>query len=115
MSNMQEEEIKRWAAKRKSVLITEIIQGRKTVVEASQQFDLPHSEIEGRVDQTKADKKNAPGARPEDIRQQSNTRSKICRKRMARPCWNFVSEKNGAPAKQGRIVRQNINTSTNIK
>lgn len=41
-----EEEIKRWTAKRKSALVMEIIQGKKTVAEAGRQLDLPPSEVE---------------------------------------------------------------------
>ena len=49
MSVEMEEEIKRWTARRKSALVLEIIQGKRTVAEASRQFDLPPSEIEGWV------------------------------------------------------------------
>jgi len=59
MSNEMEEEIKRWTARRKSALVLEILQGRKTVAEASRQFDLPPSEIEDWVDQAKAGMENA--------------------------------------------------------
>ena len=45
------EEIKRWTARRKSALVLDIIQGKTTVSEASRQFDLPPSEIEGWVDE----------------------------------------------------------------
>jgi len=70
MSNEMEEEIKRWTAKRKSALVLEILQGKKTVAEASRQFDLPPSELEDWVDQAKAGMENALRARPEDVRQQ---------------------------------------------
>ncbi len=53
MSDM-EEEIKRWTAKRKSVLVMDIIQGRATMAEASRQFDLPPAEIEDWFNQAKA-------------------------------------------------------------
>jgi len=46
MSNLQEDDIKRWTAKRKSALVLDIIQGKATVAEASRQFDLPPAEIE---------------------------------------------------------------------
>lgn len=46
MSITMDEEIKRWAARRKSALVLEIIQGKTTVSEASRQFDLAPSEIE---------------------------------------------------------------------
>lgn len=70
MSIEMNEEIKRWTAKRKSALVMEIIQGKKTVAEASRQFDLPPSEIEDWVDQAKSGMENALRAKPEDIRQQ---------------------------------------------
>jgi hypothetical protein len=54
MSNMQDEDIKRWTAKRKSALVLDIIQGKATVAEASRQFDLPPAEIEDWVSQAKA-------------------------------------------------------------
>lgn len=41
-----EEEVKRWAARRKSALVLEIIQGKNTVAAASRQFDLTPAEIE---------------------------------------------------------------------
>ena len=41
-----EDEIKRWTAKRKTVLVLEIIQGKTTVTEASRAFDLSPSELE---------------------------------------------------------------------
>jgi transposase-like protein len=50
MSIEMDEEIKRWTAKRKSALVMEIIQGKKTVAETSRQFDIPPSEIEDWVD-----------------------------------------------------------------
>jgi len=46
MSELMDEQIKRWTAKRKSALVLEIIQGRTTVAEASRAYDLPPSEIE---------------------------------------------------------------------
>ncbi|MDQ7282710.1 DUF1153 domain-containing protein [Stenotrophomonas sp. Sm6012] len=46
MSEMMEEEIKRWTARRKSALVREIIQGKTTVATASRQFDLTPAEIE---------------------------------------------------------------------
>lgn len=70
MSIEMDEEIKRWTAKRKSALVMEIIQGKKTVAEASRQFDLAPSEIEDWVDQAKAGMENALRAKPEDVRQQ---------------------------------------------
>lgn len=47
MSIVTEEEIKRWTARRKSALVLEVIQGKASISEASRQFDLPPSEIDG--------------------------------------------------------------------
>ena len=58
MSIVMEEEIKRWTARRKAALVLEIIQGKATVAEASRQFDLQPSEIEGWVDDGKRGMKN---------------------------------------------------------
>jgi transposase-like protein len=41
-----DDEIKLWAARRKSALVLEITQGKTTVAEASRAYDLPPSEIE---------------------------------------------------------------------
>ena len=70
MSSQMNEENKRWSAKRKSALVLEIIQGKTTVAEASRQFDLSPSELEGWVEQAKAGMENALRAKPQDVRQQ---------------------------------------------
>ncbi len=70
MSSQMNEENKRWSAKRKSALVLEIIQGKTTVAEASRQFDLTPSELEGWVEQAKAGMENALRAKPQDVRQQ---------------------------------------------
>ena len=70
MSSQMNEENKRWSAKRKSVLVLEIIQGKTTVAEASRQFDLTPSELESWVAQAKAGMENALRAKPQDVRQQ---------------------------------------------
>jgi len=59
MSTTMDEEIKRWTARRKSVLVLEIIQGKITVAEASRQFDIPPSEIENWVEDGKRGMENA--------------------------------------------------------
>src|SRR5690606_10742059 len=66
MSQVMEEEIKRWTARRKSALVLEIIQGKTT----SRQFDLTPSEIEGWIDDAKRGMENALRAKPEDVREQ---------------------------------------------
>jgi transposase-like protein len=70
MSQVMDEDIKRWTARRKSALVLEIIQGKTTVAEAARQFDLPPSEIEDWMDQARSGMENALKAKPEDIREQ---------------------------------------------
>ncbi|MCE3262833.1 MAG: hypothetical protein K0R43_1912 [Pseudoduganella sp.] len=65
-----EEEVKRWTAKREAALVTEIIQGKTTVAEASRAFDMPPSEIEEWVDEAKRGMENALQAKPLDVREQ---------------------------------------------
>ena len=69
MSEMMEEEIKRWTARRKSALVLEIIQGKTTVAAASRQFDLTPAEIESWVEDGKRGMENALRAKPEDVRE----------------------------------------------
>lgn len=54
MSRMMKEEVKRWAARRRSTLVLEIIQGKTTVSDASRQFDLEPSESEEWMEHAKA-------------------------------------------------------------
>ncbi|MGE8269791.1 MAG: transposase [Stenotrophomonas geniculata] len=70
MSQVMDEEIKRWTARRKSALVLEIIQGKTTVAAASRQFDLTPSEIESWVDDAKRGMESALRAKPEDVREQ---------------------------------------------
>ena len=70
MSSQIHEENKRWSAKRKSVLVLEIIQGKTTIAEASRQFDLSPSELKNWVEQAKTGMENALRAKPQDVRQQ---------------------------------------------
>ncbi|MBV62023.1 DUF1153 domain-containing protein [Abyssibacter profundi] len=65
-----DEEIKRWTAKRKAVLVTEILQGKTTVSEASRNYDLTPAEVEEWVDQARKGMENALKAKPQDIREQ---------------------------------------------
>lgn len=69
MSEVMEEEIKRWTARRKSALVVEIIQGKTTVVAASRQFDLTPAETESWVEDSKHCMENALRAKPEDVRE----------------------------------------------
>jgi transposase-like protein len=70
MSTVMEEEFKRWTAKRKGALVTEIIQGKTSVAEASRAFDLPPSEIEEWVDEGRRGMENALRAKPLDVKEQ---------------------------------------------
>lgn len=70
MSELMGEEVKRWTARRKSALVTEIMQGKTTVSEAARAHDLAPSEIEEWVEQAKRGMENALRAKPEDIREQ---------------------------------------------
>lgn len=72
MSQVMDEEIKRWTARRKSALVLEIILGKTMVAEASRQFDLPPSEIESWVDDDKRGMENALRAKPEDVREHTS-------------------------------------------
>ncbi len=70
MSVAMEEDIKRWTAKRKSALVTEIIQGKTTISEASRSFDIPPSEIEDWLEDGKRGLENALRAKPMEIKEQ---------------------------------------------
>lgn len=70
MSKVMDEEFKRWTAKRKAALVTEIIHGKTNVAEASRSFDIPPSEIEAWVGEAKRGMENALRAKPLDIREQ---------------------------------------------
>ena len=70
MSQVMEEEIKRWTARRKSALVLEIIQGKTTVAESSRQFDLTPSEIESWVDDAKRGMENALRTKPLEVKEQ---------------------------------------------
>lgn len=104
MSGPLEDVVKRWTAKRKSALVIEIIQGKTTVAEASRSYDLSLSEIEGWVD----DARRAWKMRCERTRSMfgRNTRSSsgICRRPMARPCWNCAPENSWRPSWSGRTT-----------
>lgn len=70
MSTMMEEEFKRWTAKRKAALVTEIIQGKTSVAEASRSYDMPPSEIEEWVEEGRKGLENALRAKPLEIKEQ---------------------------------------------
>lgn len=99
MSDVMEEEIKRWTARRKSALVLEIIQGKTTVAAASRQFDLTPAEIESWVEDGKRGMENALRAKPEDVREQYERQLKdlqeaygeamleIRARKSWHPCW----------------------------
>lgn len=70
MSVGMDEEFKRWTAKRKAALVTDIIQGKTTVAEASRTYDMPPSEIEEWLDEGRKGLENASRAKPLDIKEQ---------------------------------------------
>ncbi len=69
-TTLVDEEIKRWTAKRKAVLVTEILQGKTTVSEASRSYDLTPAEIEDWVDHVCKGMENALRAKPQHICEQ---------------------------------------------
>ncbi|WP_235027085.1 DUF1153 domain-containing protein, partial [Cognatazoarcus halotolerans] len=64
-----EDEIKRWTARRKSALVMEVLQGKRTLAEASRSYDLSPSEIETWIDEAKRGMENALRTNPLDIRE----------------------------------------------
>ncbi len=70
MSVIVEEDFKRWTAKRKAALVMDIIQGKTSISEASQSFDLPPSEIEEWPEEGKRGMENALQAKPLDVKEQ---------------------------------------------
>lgn len=103
MSEVMDEEIKRWTARRKSALVLEIIQKRTTVSEAARQFDLGPAEIEGWVEDGKRGMENALRAKPEDVREQYERQLKefqeadgeamlaLRARKNCSPCWGRTS------------------------
>jgi len=69
MNPKLDEESKRWTVRRKSVLVMDIIQGRTTVREASDAFDLPIPEIERWVEEGKRGLENALRSNPLNVKE----------------------------------------------
>ncbi|CAM3911921.1 DUF1153 domain-containing protein [Bordetella tumulicola] len=69
MNPKLDEEIKRWTVRRKSALVMDIIQGRTTVREASDAFELPVSEIERWVEEGRRGMENALRSNPLNIKE----------------------------------------------
>lgn len=97
MSAMMEEETKRWTARRKSALVLEIIQGKATVSESNQQFDLAPSEIEDWIDHGKAGLENALRAKSEDVREQYERRLKELQEAFGEAMLELHARKNCGP------------------
>ena len=97
MSMVTEEEIKRWTAKRKSALVIEALQGKTSLSEASQAFDLPPSEIETWVDEAKRGMKNALRANPLDIREQHERQIKEPQEAYGEAMLQLRARKNCSP------------------
>lgn len=72
-------ENKRWTAKRKASLVLDIIKGNTTAAEAARNYDLTISEIEGWVADAMAGMENQLKARPKDIAQQYESEIKELR------------------------------------
>ena len=70
MNDKADEEIKRWTVRRKSVLVMEIIQGKTTIMEASNALDLPVSSIKHWVEDGKRGLENALRANPLNVKEQ---------------------------------------------
>jgi hypothetical protein len=70
MSTLTDDEIKRWAARRKSALVLKVIQGNTRAAEASRADDLPPSEIGKWVEDAKRGIENALRANLQDVREQ---------------------------------------------
>jgi len=101
MSQVMDEEIKRWTARRKSALVLEIIQGKTTVAEASRQFDLTPSEIESWVDEGKRGMENALRAKPEDVREQYERQLKDLQEAYGEAMLELRARKKGSSPKSG--------------
>ena len=99
MGTEMEDEIKRWTARRKSALVMEVLQGKRTLAEASRSYDLPPSEIETWIDEAKRGMENALRTNPLDIREHYEKQIKqlqeaygeamleLRARKKLRPCW----------------------------
>jgi transposase-like protein len=97
MSELMDEQIKRWRAKRKIALVLEIIQGKTTVAETSRAYDLPPSEIENWVDDGKRGVENALRANPQDIREQYERQLKDLQEAYGEAMLELRARKNCSP------------------
>ena len=97
MSMTMKDEIKRWTAKRKTVFVLEIIQGKRTVAESSHAFDLTPSEIEKWVEESKRGTENARRAKPIEIREQYERQIKDQQEAYGEAMWELRTRKNCRP------------------
>ena len=58
--------VKRWTAKRKSAVVTDIFKGKTTPVEVARQHDLTVAEVKRWVDETQRSMENGSRTRPRD-------------------------------------------------
>jgi len=109
MSMTMEEEFKRWTAKRKAALVTEIIQGKTSIAEASRAFDIPPSEIEEWVDEGRKGLENALRAKPLDVKEQYERQIKELQEAYGEAMLELRARKKAAvPAGRGREVIETI-------
>ena len=94
-----DEEIKRWTARRKRVLVLGVIRGKTTVSESSRRFDLPSSEIESWTGQAKSGMTNALKAKSEDIREQYESQLKALQEGYREAMLELRAGKNGTPCR----------------
>lgn len=88
-----DENIKQWTAKRKTALVTRIIEGNTTVADAVHSFDLSPFEFEECVENAKRCMGKSRG--PIHSTTANNTRSggKTVWRPTQRPCWSCTPEK----------------------
>jgi hypothetical protein len=65
-----EDEIKRWTAKRKTVLVLAAFKARPSWLMASRAFGLPPSEVEAWTDEGKRGMENALRTKPLEVKEQ---------------------------------------------
>ncbi len=105
-----DEDIKRWTAKRKSALVTDIVQGKTTVAEANRTYDRWVD-----VDDDKRGMKNALRANPLDVKEQCEQQIKelqaaygeamleLRARKNCSPCWARTrSDRNDPPGTERR-------------
>jgi transposase-like protein len=69
-------DIQRWSAKRKASLVLDVLKGKTTIAEACRLYDLTPSEVESWVDEGQRGLENALRARPQDVREEYESKVK---------------------------------------